>query len=184
MLIYDEVQTGIAITGEMWCHQHFGEEARPDLISFGKKTQVCGTFAGNRLDEVDAHVFKESSRLNSTWGGNLTDMVRFKLYLEIIENENLVNNAQEMGKHLFQSLNILESKYAEKISYARGRGLFCAFDCNSAEDRNKLAELIQEEGAIVLGSGERTIRFRPHLNITSDEIDSGIEMISAALEHL
>lgn len=184
LLIYDEVQTGIAITGEMWCHQHFGEEARPDLISFGKKTQVCGTFAGNRLDEVDAHVFKESSRLNSTWGGNLTDMVRFKLYLEIIENEKLVNNAEEMGKHLFQSLNTLESKYAEKISYARGRGLFCAFDCNSAEDRDKLAGLIQEEGAIVLGSGERTIRFRPHLNITSDEIDSGIEMISAALEHL
>ncbi|MBT5385971.1 MAG: L-lysine 6-transaminase, partial [Candidatus Marinimicrobia bacterium] len=70
LLIYDEVQTGIGLTGKMWAHQHYGEDCRPDIISFGKKTQVCGMFAGQRMDEVDDHVFKESSRLNSTWGGN------------------------------------------------------------------------------------------------------------------
>ena len=52
-------------------------DTRPDIISFGKKTQVCGIFAGDRLNEVEGHVFEESSRLNSTWGGNLVDMVRF-----------------------------------------------------------------------------------------------------------
>lgn len=184
LLIYDEIQTGIGITGEMWCHQHFGEDAKPDVISFGKKTQVCGIFAGNRLDIIEDHVFVESSRLNSTWGGNLTDMVRFKLYLDIIENENLVHNAAKLGAHLLESLENLEASHSDKISGARGRGLFCAFDCNTAEDRDKLTGLVQNEGAIVLGSGEKSIRFRPHLNVTSGEIDQGIDMISRALEVL
>ena len=184
LLIYDEVQTGIAITGKMWCHQHFGDDAQPDIISFGKKTQVCGIFAGKRLDRIDDHVFKESSRLNSTWGGNLTDMVRFKLYLDIIENENLVQNAHELGNFLQAKLEVLENTHTDKISGSRGIGLFRAFDCNSSEDRDKLTGLIQTEGAIVLGSGEKTIRFRPHLNISSEEIDQGIDMISRALGKL
>ena len=70
LLIYDEVQTGVGITGKMWAHQLFDSSA-PDIISFGKKTQVCGIFASCRIDEVENHVFKESSRLNSTWGGIL-----------------------------------------------------------------------------------------------------------------
>ena len=149
-----------------------------------KKTQVCGIFAGKRLDRIDDHVFKESSRLNSTWGGNLTDMVRFKLYLDIIENENLVQNAHEMGNFLQAKLEVLENTHTDKISGSRGIGLFRAFDCNSSEDRDKLTGLIQTEGAIVLGSGEKTIRFRPHLNISSEEIDQGIDMISRALGKL
>ena len=100
LLIYDEVQTGVGITGEMWAHQHFPKEARPDIISFGKKTQCCGIFAGKRIDEVENNVFQESSRINSTWGGNLVDMVRFTIYLEIIEQERLVSAASENGKYL------------------------------------------------------------------------------------
>ena len=60
------------------------------IIAFGKKTQCCGIFCGTRIDEVEDNVFNISSRLNSTWGGNLADMVRLTLYLEIIENEGLV----------------------------------------------------------------------------------------------
>ena len=73
LLILDEVQTGIAMTGKMWAHQHFVE---PDMIAFGKKMQVCGFLCGKRIEEVKDNVFTVSSRLNSTWGGNLTDMVR------------------------------------------------------------------------------------------------------------
>jgi L-lysine 6-transaminase len=82
LLIFDEVQSGVGITGEFWAHQSLG--IKPDIIAFGKKTQVCGILAGRKLDEVDDHVFKMPSRINSTWGGNLVDMVRFDRILEII----------------------------------------------------------------------------------------------------
>ena len=184
LLIYDEVQTGVGITGNMWAHQAFSEKARPDIISFGKKTQVCGIFANNRLDEVEDHVFSESSRINSTWGGSLVDMVRFTLYLEIIENEDLVNNAKEMGNHLSKCLDNLQNNHPAYISNIRNRGLFGAFDLNTGDERDKLADIILNEGAMMLGCGKKSIRFRPHLNITSDEIDSGFEMIDAALKRL
>ncbi len=183
ILIYDEVQSGIGVTGKMWAHEYYGENARPDIISFGKKTQVCGIFASKRIDEVEKNVFHESSRLNSTWGGNLVDMVRFTLYLEVIEKENLVKNAAEMGDYLLEKLSALSDDY-EQVSNVRGKGLFCAFDLPSGDDRDALANLIAEEGALILGCGLQSIRFRPHLNISQDEIDQGMAMIRRALDRL
>ncbi|MBT5776047.1 MAG: L-lysine 6-transaminase, partial [Candidatus Marinimicrobia bacterium] len=141
LLIYDEVQTGIGLTGKMWAHQHYGEDCRPDIISFGKKTQVCGMFAGQRMDEVDDHVFKESSRLNSTWGGNLVDMVRFTLCLEIIEQENLISQVVENGAYLKLGIETIQSRY-DNVSNARNLGLFGAFDLPNTKDRDKLIGLI------------------------------------------
>ena len=184
LLIYDEVQTGVGITGNMWAHQAFGVEAQPDIISFGKKTQVCGIFAGKRLDEVDNHVFQESSRINSTWGGSLVDMVRFTIYLEIIENEKLVQNANKMDSYLKNCLNKLQNNHKNKISNVRNRGLFGAFDLPNTELRDKIINLIFEEGAIMLGCGKKSVRFRPHLNITESELDSGFQMIDSALTKL
>ena len=184
ILIYDEVQTGVALTGEMWAHQNYGENARPDIISFGKKTQVCGMFAGNRLDEVEKNVFHESSRINSTWGGNVVDMVRFTLYLDIIEKENLVTRAKESGKYLQSKLHDVQGEFGGLVSNARGLGLFCAFDLPDGDKRDSLAGLIAEEGALILGCGHKSIRFRPHLNISKDEIDQGIDIIRRALSRL
>ena len=180
LLIYDEVQTGIGLTGKMWAHQHYGEDCRPDIISFGKKTQVCGMFAGQRMDEVDGHVFKESSRLNSTWGGNLVDMVRFTLCLEIIEQENLISQVVENGAYLKLGIETIQSRY-DNVSNARNLGLFGAFDLPNTKDRDKLIGLIADEGALMLGCGYSSIRFRPHLNISKSEIDQGLEMINRAL---
>lgn len=94
LLILDEVQTGLAMTGKMWAFQHY--DIIPDVIAFGKKSQVCGILANReKLDQVENHVFKESSRINSTFGGNFIDMIRFKLILEIIEKEKLVEKAEK-----------------------------------------------------------------------------------------
>ena len=164
----------------MWAHQHYGEDCRPDIISFGKKTQVCGMFAGQRMDEVDGHVFKESSRLNSTWGGNLVDMVRFTLCLEIIEQENLISQVVENGAYLKLGIETIQSRY-DNVSNARNLGLFGAFDLQNTKDRDKLIGLIADEGALMLGCGYSSIRFRPHLNISKSEIDQGLEMINRAL---
>jgi len=184
LLIYDEVQTGVGVTGNMWAHQAFGDAVRPDIISFGKKTQVCGIFGGKRLDEVDNNVFHESSRLNSTWGGSLVDMVRFTIYLEIIENEKLVQNASAVGEHLTSCLHSLQSNHDNLVSNARNRGLFGAFDLPNSDTRDKAINSISNEGAMMLGCGTRSIRFRPHLNITINELDQGFEMIDKALSKL
>ncbi|OUW37514.1 MAG: L-lysine 6-transaminase [Flavobacteriaceae bacterium TMED184] len=184
LLIYDEVQSGAGITGKMWAHQHFPDEARPDIISFGKKTQCCGIFAGGRIDDVENNVFHESSRINSTWGGNLVDMVRFTIYLEIIEKEDLVNRASESGHYLLKQLMNLENEYPELVLNSRGKGLFCAFDLPNPNSRDNLASALMENKVIVLGSGERSIRFRPHLNIKKEEIDIGISAIRNSLNKI
>jgi len=184
LLIYDEVQTGAGITGKMWAHQHFGQESRPDIICFGKKTQVCGIFASSRLDEVEGHVFKESSRINSTWGGNLVDMVRFTIYLEIINQENLVEEARVNGNYLLKNLEILQNNWNSKITNVRGRGLFCAFDLESSIKRDELINLIADQGVLMLGCGQNSIRFRPHLNISIKEIDFAMNKIDNALKNL
>src|SRR5699024_2249939 len=89
LLIYDEVQTGIGLTGKFWAHEHY---VKPDILAFGKKAQVCGILASERVDEVENNCFHVSSRINSTWGGNLVDMVRSARILEVIEEEDLVDN--------------------------------------------------------------------------------------------
>ena len=184
MLIYDEVQTGVGITGKMWAHQLFNSSARPDIICFGKKTQICGIFAGKRVDEVENNVFHESSRLNSTWGGNVVDMVRITIYLEIIAEEDLVNQAATNGDYLLAKLHDIQADFDGVVHNARGRGLFAAFDLLDGSTRDTLANLIIAEGALILGSGKKSIRFRPHLNITREEIDLADEIIRRALAKL
>ena len=194
LLIYDEVQTGAGITGSMWAHQQFNPNkcncdcnnanTQPDIISFGKKTQVCGIFAGKKLDEVENNVFHESSRLNSTWGGNIVDMVRITIYLEIIAKEKLVENASENGLYLLQKLQDIQEEYSDIVSNARGSGLFAAFDLQDSEKRDSLASLIISEGALILGSGKKSIRFRPHLTISKEEIDLADQIIRRAIARL
>jgi len=184
MLIYDEVQTGVGLTGKMWVHQHFNSSVRPDIIAFGKKMQICGIFAGERVDEVENNVFHESSRLNSTWGGNVVDMVRITLYLEIIAAEDLVNQAATNGDYLVAKLHDIQSDFDGLVSNVRGRGLFAAFDLPDGTARDNLADLIIAEGALILGSGKKAIRFRPHLNITREEIDLADDIIRRAIARL
>jgi len=184
MLIYDEVQTGVGVTGKMWAHQLFNSSARPDIIAFGKKMQICGIFAGERVDEVENNVFQESSRLNSTWGGNVVDMVRITLYLEIIAAENLVDQAATNGDYLVAKLHDIQADFDGLVSNVRGRGLFAAFDLPDGTARDNLADLIIAEGALILGSGKKAIRFRPHLNITREEIDLADDIIRRAIARL
>lgn len=181
MFIVDEVQSGVGLTGKMWAYQHFDFE--PDIIAFGKKTQVCGIMVNGRVDEIKDNVFKVPSRLNSTWGGNLIDMVRCQKYLEVIDKENLVKNAEVQGKRLREGLEEIEQKYPNKISNARGRGLMCAFDLPTLEKRDELKNKLYANGLIILGCGASTIRFRPPLIISSKEVDEALEIIDKTLNH-
>jgi L-lysine 6-transaminase len=183
LLIFDEVQTGIGITGKMWAYQNFS--VIPDVISFGKKAQVCGILANKeKLDQVEHHVFAESSRINSTFGGNFIDMLRFQLVLEIIEKENLLDNVQKQGAFLLEGLQKLQEKYPQLITNARGRGLMCAFDLPDTKMRNDFQEKLYEENVIILICGDQSLRFRPHLNVTQEDLQFALDKIDKIASQL
>ena len=160
LLIFDEVQTGLGATGTMWAYEQTG--VVPDLISFGKKTQVCGMMSTRRIDEIESNVFHVSSRINSTWGGNLTDMVRCVRYLEIIQEDGLVENAARVGAALKEGLEALAGEF-ESVSNARGRGLLVAFDLPDGDVRGRFVQGCWDRGLAVLSCGPRSIRLRPPL---------------------
>src|SRR5881275_244165 len=174
VLIFDEVQCGMGVTGKMWCCQHF--DVLPDLLAFGKKAQTCGVMAGPRLDEVKDNAFRLPGRINSTWGGNLTDMVRSTHYMHIIEEESLVENAAKVGAYFLDQLRDLQ-RYEPTISAVRGRGLLLAFDLPDADTREKFWKGLFDLGVLTLRSGDRSIRFRPALDITAEVVDEAMGLI-------
>ena len=182
ILIFDEVQTGIGLTGKMWAHEHFS--VKPDIISFGKKTQVCGMLAGDKIYNLEDNVFKESSRINSTFGGNLIDMYRFKLILEIIDNESLLDNTIKMGDYLLDCITSLSDKFPGYVTNPRGKGLFCAFDMPSGIERDKLIGILLDKNIMILGSGLKSIRFRPHLNVLKKDLDICINAIHGSIKEM
>lgn len=178
LLIFDEVQTGVGITGKFWCHEHY---VQPDIIAFGKKAQVCGILAGTRIDSIETNVFHTSSRINSTWGGNLVDMARFRRYLEIIEEDHLVHNADVMGQYLLQRLTDFCDKN-EFVTNARGKGLFCAFDFPGVHARKAFIDKCYDNGMIILPCGTNSVRFRPPLNVSKAHIDEAFDIIEVSLK--
>jgi L-lysine 6-transaminase len=174
LLIFDEVQCGMGVTGKVWCFQNF--DVVPDLVAFGKKAQVCGVMAGPRLDEVKDNAFRLPSRLNSTWGGNYTDMVRSTHLMRIIEQDNLVANAGRVGKHFLQQLQQLQTEFP-MITGARGRGLFLSFDLPDPQTREEIWKGLFDLGVLTLRSGEQAIRFRPAMDISTEVVDQAVELM-------
>lgn len=183
LLIYDEIQTGVGLTGKFWCHQHFGTDAQPDIIAFGKKMQVCGILAGKRVDEVEGNVFRVPSRINSTWGGNLVDMVRSSKIMEIIEEDKLCDNAANIGAYLQQELTKLSEKY-DIVSNVRGRGLLSAFDFPDKARRDLFIQKGMEQNVMFLGCADKTIRFRPALIMEQQHIDESVQVMEKIISRL
>ena len=175
LLIFDEVQTGMGLTGKSWCCEHFN--VLPDLLCFGKKAQVCGVMAGPRLDEVPDNVFRLPSRINSTWGGNFTDFVRSTHFLKIIEREKLVENARIQGELIVSELQQIARRF-QVISAVRGRGLMIGFDLPDGVRRDAFWKRAYELGLLVVRSGERSIRLRPVLDIKTEAIELALKTIA------
>ena len=178
MLIFDEVQTGFFGSGKPWMWQHF--DVKPDIVAFGKKTQVCGIYASERVDEVVDNVFSLSSRINSTWGGNLVDMVRCRRFIEICEQEKLCGRVAESGERLISGLRQIAHRTGV-ISNIRGRGSLVAFTVETPERRGQILGDMFDHELIALPCGPSSIRFRLPFVIQPDEIDEILNRTEASL---
>lgn len=180
LLIFDEVQTGMGASGTMWCYEQI--DVRPDIVAFAKKAQTGGIMACERLDEVDS-VFDVKSRISSTFGGNLVDFVRCQRILEIIEEDALLANAANQGAFLLERLRRF-AELREQITNVRGRGTLVAFDVPTTEARDKILLTAREEGLLILGCGDRTIRLRPALDVSRDDAAFGLDMLEKAVDRV
>ncbi|MGH9340287.1 MAG: L-lysine 6-transaminase [Acidobacteriota bacterium] len=181
LFIYDEVQTGFGATGRMWAYEYY---ARPDILCFGKKSQVCGILVSSRVDEAPDNVFHVPSRINSTWGGNLVDMVRCRICLDIYREDKLVENSCQVGEVLLSALQDLQDEFSSLVSNVRGKGLFCAFDLPDTDFRNRFRKSLFDRRLVILPCGERSIRFRPALTIGPEEIYQGVDIMRQTLKQI
>jgi L-lysine 6-transaminase len=175
------VQTGLGLTGSWWAHQQL--EVTPDIICFAKKLQVGGILVSKRVDDVDS-VFKVPSRISSTWGGSLVDMVRATRILETIENDKLLSNATQRGLELQHGLQALSERFPALVRNVRGRGLMCALDLPTPEQRSSLIKQALAERLLLLPCGAQTVRFRPFLNVHSEHVQEMLARLARALEKI
>jgi len=181
LFVLDEVQTGCGLTGKFWAYQHMG--VVPDIISFGKKMQVCGILANRaKFDRIDENVFKMAGRLNSTWGADLVDMVRATRLLEIIRDHRLVDNAATVGAHLLEGLYDLQRQFPDMITNARGRGLMCAFDFRNPSLRSSFIGEMRRNRVLTLTCGAASIRLRPMLDIDQTHVQAYLNAAARSLQ--
>lgn len=179
LLIFDEVQSGMGITGKMWAFEHY--DVQPDVFAFGKKSQVSGIVAGKRIGEVSNHVFEESSRINSTFGGNLVDMLRCKRYLEIIEEEKLLEHTAKVGQIMMDELHAVAAESKGLMTNVRGKGLMIAYDLPDQQNRDVMLKKLFENGLQALTSGNRSIRFRGMLDTPAEVVDKAVEIVAKSI---
>jgi L-lysine 6-transaminase len=169
LTVADEVQTGGGLTGRMWAYQSLG--LTPDLVAFGKRLQVCGVMGGRRVLDIRDNAFREPSRLGSTWGGSLVDMVRATRILEVIESDGVLDHARRMGEFLLSKLGALVGEFPDQLREARGRGLMCALSFREPTQRDRaIVHAREAHHALFLPCGPDSLRWRPALTVQPDEL--------------
>ncbi len=174
LLVFDEVQTGFWGSGKPWLWQLKG--VAPDIVAFGKKSQVCGIYSNKRIDEVKDNVFHLPSRINSTWGGNLVDMVRCRKFIEIIAEDDLGAHITRIGQKMIEGLRSI-ARDKGSISNIRGHGSLIALTLETTAARKKMLGDLMAKRVMALPSGERAIRFRLPLITSDKELEIALDRI-------
>ncbi|GAB3283766.1 L-lysine 6-transaminase [Parasphingorhabdus pacifica] len=183
LTVADEVQTGGGLTGTAWAYQGLGLE--PDLVAFGKRVQVCGVMGGRRVLDIADNAFREGSRISSTWGGALTDMVRATRILEVVEEDELLEHSRRNGWLMLSGLRELAAEFPAVLRDPRGRGLMCAVSFHDPVMRNRAIGLARERyRTLFLPSGPDSLRCRPPLSASADEITDAVTALRNTLADL
>jgi 4-aminobutyrate aminotransferase len=172
-IIADEIQSGLGRTGEMWASDHFAIE--PDVIAAAKGLRVGATVASSQVFP------EEKSRLSSTWGaGDVLASIQGTLTIDVIEKENLLDNARERGR---QFRELLRSDLSRKpVDAVRGLGLMIGVEFDSKDRREIVQRAAFERGLLTLGAGYKTIRLLPPLDVTEREIALATDVFVTAVE--
>ncbi len=174
---FDEVQTGLGATGKMWAIDHFDLPFPPMAVASGKKFGNGVVFMYESLDDIGV--------LDSTWGGSLADMVRVVREMEIVEEEGLIARAAETGDYLAQRLHEITDKFAPIVSNVRGLGLYQGISLDTPERKAALVETARSQfGLLLLGAGKRSIRTRPNLSVTREDVDLFIDLLESSLQQV
>ncbi|MCT4543131.1 MAG: aspartate aminotransferase family protein [Vallitalea sp.] len=171
ILIFDEVQCGIGRTGEIFAYQHYN--VKPDIVALAKGLGGGVPIGAILANEKAASGFCPGDHA-STFGGNPLVCSAAKVVIEEISDPQYLENIKKQGKYLTKKLNELKSKY-KMILDVRGHGLMQGMEMNMP-----VKEIILEcmdKGLLLVGSGERIIRFVPPLIIQKKEIDSAIKIL-------
>ncbi len=173
-LIVDEIQSGLGRTGKWWAVEHFGIE--PDIITVAKSLRVGATLGKTEFFP------QQEYRISSTWGeGNaLSSAMGYKI-IEIMERENLLDNAARMGDYFLGELRRLQTKFPCIVD-VRGIGLMDAIEIDTKETRDRLIRRALERGLLVIGCGHKAIRFLPPLDVRPREIDIALEILEKTLK--
>lgn len=170
LLIFDEIQTGFGVTGSIWYHQLIG--IQPDIVVFGKKAQVCGVMFKESVNET----LKNPVRLEVTWDGELIDMIRSTYILRAFEEYKILENVCARGAQLLEGLRKIPA-----LLNIRGQGLLVAFDFETPSEQEPFCKRAFENGLLFNKTRERTIRFRPNLNVSAAEVNEALERIQKSL---
>ncbi|MBX3119135.1 MAG: aminotransferase class III-fold pyridoxal phosphate-dependent enzyme [Fimbriimonadaceae bacterium] len=174
---FDEVQTGLGATGKMFAIDHFDLPHPPMAIATGKKFGSGVVYMREPLEDVGV--------LDSTWGGTLADMVRVVQEYKIVEEEGLIAKAAENGEYLAEKLRGLQAMHPDRVMNIRGMGLYQAFSLTTDELKGQLIKTAREQfGLLLLGAGERTVRMRPNLSVTREDIDELVMRLDQTLQSL
>jgi len=174
-LVFDEIQIGFGATGKLWFFEHLN--IIPDIVVFGKKTQVSGLMAADKLSGIFDH--ENIPRLEVTWNSDTLDMIRSKYITRAFKELGVLENVVARGDQLFDQLSKLDG-----ISGLRSRGLIIGFDLKDTITRNKFMDTLYGKGMICNSTGERSIRLRPNLCVTSDDVSKACKLIEEAIEDI
>lgn len=176
LLIFDEVQTGVARTGKWFVYMHSG--VKPDILTFAKGIGGGFPVAGFAVPERLAHVFKQGDH-GGTFGGNPLACAAVYATLTTIKSEGLVDKVAEKGEYFKNELRKLQKKYPDKVTDVRGCGLMLGMEV--AGEGKPIVESCLANNVIVNCTAGNVIRIVPPLIISKEEIDIVVAALDKAL---
>tara|TARA_R100000664_G_C2759934_1_gene150380 strand:- start:3313 stop:4494 length:1182 start_codon:yes stop_codon:yes gene_type:complete len=174
-LIFDEIQVGFGGSGKLWYHEVV--EVLPDIVIFGKKTQLSGIMVAEGFGDI----FNpgRNVRLEVTWDGDVADMIRCKYIIKAYQKYGILENVKRQSTLIREALST-----SPTVLNFRNCGLIIGFDLNSSNMRDRMVEKLYSRGFLCNSTGIKSIRLRPNLNLSDADTQKAIDLIVQCGEEL